>query len=422
MKLRMVFLFLAAAGLAACGLGNVDVSVGEPTLESPSAPQVVTVIVVVTPTPEPEPIEVSSPIPPKLDTPIEPAPTEQIADDEKTEAGEILTNEPRPNLPSGSWQPIPGLPRYINDLLADSQNPQLLYAAAGSAGSGSGVYKSEDGGLTWRLAADGLPSEDVLALALNSAQPPILYALVGVRGDIYASADNAQSWTHLGNSGIFGGFEHWMGVDPLDNNVIFALAKSGKLTRSSDGGHTWLPFGEGLPGDENNIHVLSLAIDPTNADVIYAGTGSFVGGGRGVYKSIDGGQTWSAVNQGMLDYRITALAVDPAHPQIVYAGADDGEFFKTADGGQTWENFSDRLPLKRDSYPEIRKIMLDSAQTIFLMANRGGVFVSQDGGQTWQALGNPGESDNDYSAMALVSGSEPALVIGARRDGSWRYK
>jgi photosystem II stability/assembly factor-like uncharacterized protein len=408
MKLRMIFLLLTTALFVACGLNSVEVSVDDPTVESLSEPQVVTVVVVATPTPEP--IVISSP-----------APTEQVTHNEETGSGDIATGEPHPNLPSGNWQPLSDLPRYINDLVVDPQNPQLLYAGTGSAGSGSGVYKSEDGGMTWRLAANGLPSEDVVALALSSAQPPILYALVGVRGDVYASTDSAQSWTHLGNSGIFGGFEHWMGVDPLDNNVIFALAKSGDLTRSSDGGHTWLPFGEGLPGDENNIHVLSLAIDPTNADVIYAGTGGFVGGGRGVYKSTDGGQTWSAVNQGMLDYRITALAVDPAYPQTVYAGADDGEFFKTADGGQTWEIFSDKLPLQRDSYPAIHKIILDSAETIFLMADRAGVFVSRDGAQTWQALGNPGESDSDFSAMALVSGSEPALVIGARRDGSWRY-
>jgi len=421
MKLRMVFLLLLAALLAACGLDQIDVSVGEPILESPSEPQEVTVVVVATPTPETEPIETSSPTPLKQDFSSEPTPTEPAGDNEETGTGDTATSEPRPSLPSGSWQPIPDLPRYINVLVADPQNPQLLFAGAGSSGSGSGVYKSEDGGLSWRLAADGLPSEDVIALAISSTQPPLLYALVGVRGDVYASADGAQSWTHLGNSGLFGGFEHWMHVDPVDSNVIFALARSNELTRSSDGGSTWLPFGEGLPRDEHSVHILSLAIDPTDSNIIYAGTGGHVGGGHGVYKSTDGGQTWSAVNQGMLDYRITALAVDPAHPQTVYAGADDGEFFKTSDGGQAWINLSDKLPLQRDSYPAIREIILDSPETILLLAGRAGVFVSRDRGQTWQALGNPGESGSDFSVMALVSGSEPTLVIGARRDGSWRY-
>ena len=421
MKLRIIFLLLTAVILAACGLGNVDVSVGESTVESPSEPQVVTVIVVATPTPEP--IEASPTDPPNQDTPTETAPTEPASDDEEGEAENVATSEPPPSLPTGSWQPLDDLPRYINDLVADPQNPQLLFAGTGSAGSGSGVYKSENGGLTWQLAADGLPSEDVVALALSSAQPPILYALAGVRGDIYASTDNAQNWTHLGNSGLFGGFEHDMHVDPIDSNVIFAMTKSGELTRSRDGGQTWLPFGEGLPRDEHSVNALSLAIDPTDSNVIYVGTGGFVGGGHGVYKSTDSGQTWSAVNQGMLDYRITALAVDPAQPQTVYAGADDGAFFKTADGGQTWENLSDNLPLRRDSYPSIQEIILDSSEAIFLLAEGAGVFVSRDRGQTWQALGNPGESGSDYSTMALVSSSEPILVIGGtrRENGGWRY-
>ncbi len=428
MKLKLVFLLFAVAMLAACGLNNVDVSVSEPTLESPSESQVVTVVVVATPTPEP--LETSpSASKPEQQAHSESSATKPAADEdivkteEIVETKDVATSEPPPSLPPGSWRSLDDLPRYINDLVADPQNPQLLFAGTGSAGSGSGIYKSQDGGLSWQLADDGLPSEDVVALALSSAQPPILYALIGVRGDIYASADGAQSWEHLGNSGLFGGFEHGMYVDPNDENVIFALAKSGELVRSHDGGHTWLPFGEGLPKDEHSLHVLSLAIDPTNSNVIYAGTGGFVGGGRGVYKTTDGGQTWSTINQGMLDYRITALAVDQANPQTVYAGADDGAFFKTVDGGQTWENLSDNLPYQQNSYPSVQEIVLDSSDRIFLLATGVGVFVSQDGGQIWQALGNPGESGNDYSTMALVSGSEPVLVIGGtrRENGGWLY-
>lgn len=420
MKQRLIFLLFAVASLAACGLNNVDVSVSEPTVESLSEPQIVTVIVVATPTPEPKETTLSATS--KQNTPTTTA-TTRASDDKGSSSEGILTSEPLPSLPTGSWQSLDDLPRYINDLVAEPQNSQRLYAGTGSAGSGSGVYKSEDGGLTWQLAADGLPSQDVVALALSSVPSPILYALVGVRGDIYASVDGAQSWEPLGSSGLFGGFDHEMYVDPNDNNVLFALTKSGELTRSPDGGHTWLPFGEGLPRDEHSLLVLSLAIDPTDSNVIFAGTGGFVGGGRGVYKTTDGGQTWSAINQGMLDYRITALAVDPEQPQTAFAGTDDGAFFKTADGGLTWENISDKLPLQRDSYPSIQEIVLDSSERIFLLVENAGVFFSQDSGQTWQALGNPGESGNDYSTMALVSGSEPILVIGGtrRENGGWLY-
>jgi photosystem II stability/assembly factor-like uncharacterized protein len=419
MKPYLFFLLLTvltAVLLAACGLGEVEISVGEGTMESPVAAQVVTVIVVATPTSETLETVFSPP-----DTPT-PPPPEIAASDKQTAADDTPTPTPAAisSLPSGNWQFLSGLPRYINDLVAEPQNPRRLYAGTGTTGSGSGVYKSEDGGVTWHLAVNGLPSEDVLALALSAAESPLLYALVGIRGDVYASEDGGQNWTLMGNSGLFGGFEHWLHVDAHHSNVIFALAKSGELRYSRDGGHVWLPFGEGLPRDEHSIHVLALAFDPTDSNVIYVGTGGFVGGGHGVYKTVNGGQTWSAINQGMLDYRITALATDPNHPQTVYAGADDGTFFKTTNGGQTWSDLSANLPLARGSYPTVRKIVVDRSGMIFLMADRGGVFTSSDEGQTWQAWGSP-SPDSDYSAMVVDFGPELMLVIGTRRDGSWRY-
>ncbi len=420
MKSRMVVLLLTAVLLAACGLNNVAVSVDEPTIDTPSSPEVVTVVVVVTSTPE----SIMTPTPelPQEGAASFPTPTDEASLSNERVVQTPATDEPQLSLPSGSWHPISSLPRYINALVVDPQNPQQLFAGTGSAGSGSGVYKSIDSGLTWQFASAGLPNEDVVALVLSSAQPPLLFALVGVRGDVYASNDEAQNWSYIGNSGLFGGFEHSMYADPANDNVLFALAKSGDLVRSGDGGQTWLPFGEGLPRDENNIHVLSLALDPTNPRNIYAGTGGFVGGGQGVYKSADGGQSWAAVNQGMLDYRVTALAIDSTSPQTVFAGTDDGTLFKTVDGGQTWENLSAKLPLPRNSYPTIQEIVFVSPNKVFLLVDRAGVFTSQDGGQTWQALGKPGDVESEFSAMVIVSNLEPNLVIGARRDGCWQYE
>ncbi len=420
MKLKIAFLLLLATQLAACGLDQTNGQVGESTVEKPPEPQVVTVVVVATPTAEPETTQTTTPIP--EDTPIESTATKSVDTSQETTVEATDASTPQPNPPTGQWQKIPDLPRYINDLVADPQNSQFLYAGTGSSGSGSGVYKSEDGGLNWQIAADGLPSEDVMALAISASQPTSLYALVGVQGDVYISSDHAQSWEYLGDSKLFGGFEHWMQVDPANNNIIFALAKSDELTRSSDGGFTWVPLGEGLPKDEYSLHVLSLAITPSDSNIIYAGTGGFVGGGHGVYKSTDGGQTWTAVNQGMLDYRISALAVDPTSPQTVYAGADDGTFFKTLDGGQTWENLTAKLPLPQDNHPTIQTIILDASGTLLLLTERDGLFVSYDGGQMWQNMGNPGDSDSSFSTMALVSRSDMIVIIGGQRsNGGWRY-
>jgi photosystem II stability/assembly factor-like uncharacterized protein len=329
-----------------------------------------------------------------------------------------------PTLPAGRWQPGLDLPRQINSLVVDPTNPQVLYAGTGDNGSGSGVFKSEDAGLTWRLAANGLPSEDVTALALSPDNPLLLYAAAGVRGDIYASADGAQSWTLLGDSGMFGMPYRRLVVAPDDGNLLFAVLVAHNLFRSSDGGQTWQPIGEGLPGDENSVNILSLAIDPTAPNVLYAGTGGWVGGGHGVYKSSDRGETWSAANRGLLDYRITAIAVDPALPQTIYAGADAGEFFKSTDGGQSWSDLTDELPVQMSDHPTIREIAINPAapNTVYLLVDDAGVVVSEDGGGKWRLLGQPGQIDyTSFTAMGIIFEPEPVVMVGIEREGGWRY-
>jgi len=380
-----------------------------PATEPPVPPATVEVATSTLPpsTPTPTPTPTSESFPTWTAAPPPPSPTEL-------------------SLPVASWQPVLDLPRYINALVVDPVNPQIFYAATGNyAGSGSGVYKSEDAGLTWRSVTAGLPNEEVLALAFGSSDSPILYVLVG--GDIFASADGAAGWSRLGDTGFLGGYERSLRADPSDGNVLFALSKSDSLVRSRDGGYAWQPIGEGLPDNgHGGVSVLSLALDPTDTSVVYAGTGAFVGGGQGVYKSADGGETWSPANRGMLDYRITALAVDPAHPQTIYAGADSGEFFKSTDGGQTWNDLTDELPTQKSSHPTIQDIVIDPATpgTVYLLADNAGVLISEDGGDRWRALGNPAAPDYaSFTAMTIIFDlqPEPVLIVGIKDSGGWRY-
>jgi photosystem II stability/assembly factor-like uncharacterized protein len=99
--------------------------------------------------------------------------------------------------------------------------------------------------------------------------------------------------------------------------------------KSTDGGATW-------SGTSLGSTVWALAIDPQNPNILYAGTESFYGGG--VFKSTDGGATWSGTS---LTRTVWALAIDPQNPNILYAGAYG--VFKSTDGGATWSEFSDGL-------------------------------------------------------------------------------
>ena len=131
------------------------------------------------------------------------------------------TAVPYTPAPAGSWMALADLPRAINSVVWDPTNPQVVYAGTGDyAGSGSGVYKSEDGGVSWRSAAVGLPYKAVLALAIAPGEPPVLYALA--YNEVYASTDGAQTWVYRGNVEGFTGSGPFQLLPSADGKVLFA--------------------------------------------------------------------------------------------------------------------------------------------------------------------------------------------------------
>ena len=230
-------------------------------------------------------------------------------------------------------------------------------------------------------------------MALDLVDPSNLYTSSGVRGDIYASTDSGKSWSARGNTDFFGGLSSKMIADPGNGATLFMISNPGGLAKSSNAGRSWQHISQGLPKDQDErtgAYVLTLAVDPTDSSVVYAGTGGFVGQGHGVYKSLDGGLTWSAANRGMLDYRIACLAIDPLHPQTVYAGSDSGELFKSTDGAMSWIDAANRdLFDQSNNDPTIRGIAIDPdhPDTIYVLADYLGVVVSNDAGKQLDCAG-----------------------------------
>lgn len=337
-------------------------------------------------------------------------------------------------MTEGRWQRIPDLPRQINSLVVDPSNPQIIYAGAGLQGSGSGVYKSEDSGLTWLLASNGLPSEDVESLVIDPNPPHRLWAalFVTARTNIYASDDGAKSWSRISDTGIFGGLQQRLIIDPSKSENQFLIIPPQGLFKSIDGGRNWQPINEGLPQDQafdKAAYVLSLAIDPGNSQLVYAGTGSTSGNGHGVFKSNDAGKTWSPANRGMIDYRISALAVDANDSMTIYAGGENGELFKSVDGGTSWNDTSDRDLMDLYSSPTISNIFVDPAspKTVYALAEEAGVLISYDAGSSWLKLGKPEKLEEPlrFTAMAVASKPLPVLIVGVdsyiKNGGGWRF-
>jgi photosystem II stability/assembly factor-like uncharacterized protein len=366
-------------------------------------------VVVVTRAPQPSPSPTTSE--PLADTPT------------ATEPPATGVPEETPSS-AGSWQPLPDLPRQINALVADPANPHMLYAGTGSSGAGSGVYKSEDAGLTWRTVSTGLPNVDVAALAFSYDTPPVLYAASGQ--NVFASADGGASWSQQAKGvGNNRGFRQ-IRVAPSDGKVLYGITVIEGAFRSDDGGRNWAAINQGLPQDNNGSHnVQSVVIDSTDSNVVYVGTGWGPSNGNGVYKSTDGGKNWAAANRGMIDYSITALAINPDNPQTIYAGGNSGELFKSADGGATWDNLTAKLPTaSANSRSALRAIILDplAPQTVYVLGEREGVMVSTDGGGMWRLLGKPGKFDYPtFTALSAVFDPQLILVAGIKGEGGWRY-
>ena len=112
-----------------------------------------------------------------------------------------------------------------------------------------------------------------------------------------------------------------LAIDPANSQTIYAAAEIGGVFKSTDGGGSWSPINSGL----TNTNIGSLTIDPSNSQTIYAAV--YYGEG-GLFKSINGGGSWSAVNSGMNNLNVNSLVLDPTNSQTVYAGTNGGGVFK----------------------------------------------------------------------------------------------
>jgi len=172
-------------------------------------------------------------------------------------------------------------------------------------------------------------------------------------------------------------------VDPNDPDTIFAGTYGAGIYVSRDGGQTWIPSNVGL----GKGTVGTIAIDPTNSDVVYAAL--FDQGG--VYKSTDGGRTWTAANQGInLDgaWNWTGLVyLDPTDSSHLYYSGSTNGFYHSDDGGATWEQVSYECP-------SVLGLAVDPGDGEHLYASSGqpgptclaGIYESRDGGRTWRWL------------------------------------
>ncbi len=329
-------------------------------------------------------------------------------------------------------------------LTIDPLNPDIVWTGTQSQ---TGAFKSTDGGETWKKLDNGITeksltlrgftvdprSSDIVYAAGEisswewSGKPKMGHEFDLTKGVVYKTTDGGQNWKRIWEGD---NLARYIWIDPRDPQVIYVstgifdreAANSDYATgtpggvgviKSLDGGQTWQQVNNGL----GNLYIGSLFMHPTNPDILLAGVGAVAyPDGSGVYLTIDGGATWKKT----LDaYVIAAVEFSSSNPKIVYAG-NVSEFYRSEDGGYNWrqmtpsaarwgpEGVSVGTPIDFQVDPR-------NPDRVFVNAYGGGNFVSEDGGATWQiaSKGYTGAMVRDIA----VDPQEPGRVYAASRSG-----
>jgi len=296
-----------------------------------------------------------------------------------------------------SWNPASGLPNSsVNVLAIDPVNPSTIYAGLGSCSQkATGVYKSTDGGATWR--SSGLAGF-IQAIAIDPTRSSTVYAGPN------KSTDGGLTWIRLDVAYAL----NELVVDPVIPTSLYAISNGLQcgdgievpaFVKSTDGGVKW-----NLVRNNGSIFfAISLALDPGNPATVFAINGN-------LYESTDRGATWRIPYEGNRNF--VRLALAPADPSTMYLIDGSGNLLKSTDRGRTFA-----MPGRIDD--PVSKLLVDPMNSSVLYAavssaeNSGGVLKSIDGGQTWNSTDLIGMAIN---TLAIDPQNSQRVLAGAHFD------
>lgn len=298
---------------------------------------------------------------------------------------------------------------------------------------GLGLLKSVDGGDTWELLAEETFAGRTFArIAINPASPETLYAAIGRAGGfpelaaakghpqatgdvgVFKSVDGGRSWRRLAGLPNIAATD--VVLDAGDPETVYAgmgriFGHTGNgVYRSRDGGETWVKLGGGLPAD--GIGRISVNTAPSHPGVVYAfmtRAADEAGGGagtRGGYRSEDGGETWiraGGVSQASYGWYLSVVTAHPTDPETVFYG-----------GLHMARRTSASLTTVTPPHVDIHAIEFDAAGRL-VSGDDGGVHRSENLGDTWSSL-NEGLVTAQFYAGLSTSPADAAIVLGGLQD------
>ena len=316
--------------------------------------------------------------------------------------------------------------------------PSTFYLGA----TGGGVWKTDDYGISWRNVSDGFFSTPSIgAIEVVQHDPNIIYVGTGSDGlrsnviegrGMYKSIDGGENWKFIGleNVGQIGAVR----IHPNNHNIVY-VAAIGKafesnpergVYKTTNGGRTWnkvLSISE-----ETGIYDIEFL--PSNPEIIFATAWkaerkpwTIISGGNpeegGIYKSVDGGQTWDKITEGLPNKLIGKidLAVTNADSKLVYAlveaPGNEGGLYKSVDQGHSFTQVSSHTGIRtRPFYYTNLRVSPKDPDVIYSLAT--GYYKSEDGGKSWRRMSVPHGDNHDM----WINPDNPEVFIQANDGGA----
>ncbi len=297
----------------------------------------------------------------------------------------------------------------VTAIAVDPEDPGVLYVGTENAG----IYKSINGGVSWQPIQKGLGSASIRTIAIDPQDPSTVYAGV-VNNGVYKTTDGGQSW-QAANNGMadYGTRNSIVIVDPTDSQHLFYTSGRG-VYESFDGAASWSftkPSGCFLeivdlaldPTDGISLFATNYAVDP---DIDELGVEQCEGG---VYKSQDGGATWTRISPIVDDgFWDESLTIDSQTGDYLHAIGMDQWIYSSTDGGESWIISRDK------KYWEDAAIDPQDSSVAYILWNEN-VYKTANGGQTWEEISYHEFNTTDNWGKIHVSPHEQeTLMVGSR--------
>ena len=344
-----------------------------------------------------------------------------------------------------------GMSGRISAIDAVNADPNIIYVGAATGG----LWKSTSGGVTWTPLTDSLPASSVGAVAIYQAAPELVWIGTGERGrrnsagvgtGVYKSLDGGKSWQHVGLESTGAISEIVLHPSNPDVAYVGALGNTWKesedrgVYKTTDGGKSW----EKVLYVNETTGAGDLAMDPANPNHLMAAMWDHRrwpwffrsgGAGSGLHVTYDGGESWKRLSprEGLPEGELgrMGLAFAPGNLEVVYAvvEAKHSVMMRSDDRGETWKVVSDRGGLRsiarRPFY--FARLVVDPVNENRVYNLVGTLNLSEDGGKNFRRLQN-GRVHGDHHALwvsldgkILIDGNDGGVSLSHDRGASWRF-